>query len=274
MKRSDGVLIKSLNPFFEIIPYIMKERSGSQNFFKQVFCADPIDKYISEKRKEGFRIDYLHIFLAAYVKVLSERPQLNRFIMNKRIYQRNNISISMVIKHSFDDEGEETTVKFEFTGKENIYETSKIINNLIAETKNQKNNTKTDKLAKVLMSTPRFVKNILVNLFMKMDDFNLLPKSVIQASPFHATIFFTHLKSLKANYVYHHLYDFGTTGLFVALGKTEKLPVVVDNQVVVKKCCQVGYTLDDRVCDGAYYVKSLKMLENYFMNPHLLETRN
>jgi len=272
MKRSDGVLLKSLDPFVKIIPYIMEKRSDAQNFSKHVFCVDPIDEYLAEKRKQGYKFSYLHFFIAAYVRLVHERPQLNRFIMNSRIYQRNNICVSMAIKHSLRSEDEETTVKFEFTGKENIFEVAEIIDRVIAEARAQKDNSDTDKLIDMLMSMPGIVKKLLIKIIKGLDQVNLLPKSVIKVSPFHTTLFFTYLKSINTNYVYHHLYDFGTTGLFVALGKTVKLPMVVDDQVVVKKCCQIGYTMDERICDGLYFAKTFKLLERYIEKPHLLET--
>lgn len=273
MKRSDGVLLKSLNPFVEIIPYIMEKRSDAQNFSKHVIYADPIDSYILKKKEQGLRISHLHFFIAAYVRLIAERPQLNRFIMNSRIYKRNSISVSMVIKHSLrGDEDEETTVKFEFTGKENIFEVAEIINETIAEAKTNKSNTDTDKLVAIVMSMPGIVKKILVNTLKGMDRINLLPKSVIKASPFHATLFLTYLKSINTNHVYHHLYNFGTTGIFIAIGKTSKIPVVINDQIVIKKCFQVGYTLDDRICDGLYFARSLKRLDKFFENPDLLET--
>ena len=272
MKRCDAALVKSLDPFVKIIPYIMEKRSDAQNFSKQIVCTDFIDRYILEKKEQGYKLSYLHIFIAAYVRLVAKRPQLNRFIMNSRIYERNNICVSMAIKRSLRDEGEETTVKFEFTGKENIFEVAEIIDRIISEAKLQKDNNETDKLAAMVMSMPGIVKKILVKIIKGMDQLNLLPESVIKASPFHTTMFFTYLKSIDTNYIYHHLYDFGTTGIFAALGKTLKLPIVVNDQVVVKKCCQIGYTLDERICDGVYFARSFKLLEKYFEDPHLLES--
>jgi len=275
MKRSDGVLLKSLDPFVKIIPYIMERRSDAQNFAKRVVCVDSVDRYIQEKKKQGIRISYLHLFIAAYVRVIDERPQLNRFIMNSRIYQRNNICISMAIKRSLrSDDDEETTVKFEFTGKENIFEVIEIVDNLIAEAIAADADTDTDKLAALIMSMPGIVTKLLVKTIKLMDRWNMLPASVIKASPFHTTLFFTYLKSINTNYIYHHLYDFGTTGLFVALGKPSVLPVVQNGQVVAKRCCEIGYTMDERICDGLYFSRSFKLLEKYLENPHLLESRD
>ncbi len=273
MKRKDGVLVKPLDPFVQIIPYIMEERSDAQNFTKHFFPVESIDRYIREKREQGFKITYLHFFIAAYVRLIHERPQLNRFIMNSRIYQRNSICVSMAIKHSMrGDDDEETTVKFEFTGQENIFEVVEIVDKLIMETKAAKSNTSTDRLASVLMSTPGIIKKLLVRVIKAMDRVNLLPESVIKASPFHTTLFFTYLKSIHTNYIYHHLYNFGTTGLFVAMGQTVRQPMVQGDEVVIRKCCQIGYTMDERICDGLYFAKSFKLLEKYIQNPHVLET--
>jgi DNA-binding HxlR family transcriptional regulator len=272
MRRSDGYLIKDLNPFVKIIPYVMEKRSDAQNFSKQIFPAESIDKYILEKKQAGYNFSYMHVFIAAYVRVIAERPQLNRFVINNQLYQRNKIYVSMAVKRSFRDDGEETTVKFEFTGRENIFEIAEIIDENIAKALAGDGDNDTDKLAEVVMSMPGFVKKILVRTLKALDKYNMLPKSIIDASPFHTTMFFTYLKSIDTQYIYHHLYDFGTTGLFAALGKTVKLPLVENDQVVVKKCCQIGYTMDERICDGVYYARSFKLFEKYISNPKLLET--
>lgn len=272
MNRSDGRLLKSLRPFVQIIPYVMEKRSDAQNFSKQVFCAESIDRYIKEKKEQGFRLNYMHFFIACYVRLIAERPELNRFIMNSRIYQRDGIYVSMAVKRSLSDDGQETTVKFKFTGNEDIYEITEIINKKVNDALSYKIGTDTDKLAEKVMSMPGFVKKLMVRTLKFMDKHNVLPQKVIDASPFHTSLFFTYLKSIDTNYIYHHLYDFGTTGIFVALGKTVMLPVVEGDKVVVKKCCQIGYTLDERICDGLYYARSFKLLEKYLENPHLLET--
>ena len=272
MKRSDGYLLKDLKAFVKIIPYVMEKRSDSQNFSKQVFSAESIDKYILEKKQSGYNFSYMHVFIAAYVRVIAERPQLNRFVMKGQVYQRNKIYISMAVKRSLRDDGEETTVKFEFTGKENIFEIAEIIDKDIAQAVSTGGDNETDKLAEKVMSMPGFVKNVLVRIIKAADSCNMLPKSVIDASPFHTTMFFTYLKSIDTQYIYHHLYDFGTTGLFAALGKTVKLAIVENDRLVIKKCCEIGYTMDERICDGVYYARSFKLFEKYVSKPELLES--
>ena len=191
MRRSDGYLLKDLNPFVKIIPYVMEKRSDSQNFSTQIFPAESIDKYIYDKKAEGYSFSYMHVFIAAYVRLIAERPQLNRFVMNNQIYQRNKIYVSMAVKRSLRDEGEETTVKFEFTGKENIFEIAEIIDRDIAKALSYEEGSDTDKLAEMVMSMPGFIKKALVRTLKIMDKYNMLPKSIIDASPFHTSMFTT-----------------------------------------------------------------------------------
>lgn len=271
LDREDGRRIKSTGPFVKMIPYIMSRRSDAQVFAKQIICTDPIDEYLAEKRQQGHRMSYLHLFIAAYVRVIAKRPQLNRFVMNRQLYARNGIFVSLAVKRSLHDEGEEATVKFAFTGRENVFQITDIVDRMISEGLDPEKQGEADRIAARIMSLPGPVKKILVELLKSMDRHNLLPGRIIEASPFHTTLFFSYLKSIKTDYVYHHLYDTGTTGIFAALGRTEKLPVVENENVKIKKCCQVGYTFDERICDGLYLANSLKLFREYIENPSLLE---
>jgi len=277
MKRCDGRLLKTISPFYKIIPYIMTRRSDAQIFARQLVVTDKIDAYLKEKREQqqdnGVCLNYLHLFIAIYVRVIAERPQLNRFVMNNQLYARNGIYVSMAIKRLLQDEGEETTVKFAFKGNENIFEIAEIINQTIANSEKAEGSYAVDKLAEMIMALPVFVKKVLVGFLKSLDKFNLLPKGIIEISPFHTTLFFTYLKSIKLDYIYHHLYDFGTTGIFVALGKVKKMPVVEDDKIVIRNCCEIGYTIDERICDGLYLANSLKLVRKYLENPSLLENR-
>lgn len=271
MDRKDGRKLESLGPFGKMTPYIMSRRSDAQVFFMQIICTDPIDEYISEKRAQGHRITYMHVFIAAYVRVLAQRPQLNRFVMNRQLYSRKGIFVSMAVKRSLRDEGEETTVKFAFTGCESIFEIAELVDRVVSESTGKQRQGEADKVAARIMSFPGPAKKMLVEVLKAMDRHNLLPGSIIEASPFHTSLFFSYLKSIKTDYIYHHLYDVGTTGVFAALGKVGKLPVIENGEVAAKNCCQIGYTVDERICDGLYLANSLKLLKKYLEKPSLLE---
>jgi len=270
--RYDGRRLKTISPFVKIIPYVMTRRSDAHVFSKMMIPTDTINEYIKEKQKEGFKITYLHLFIAVFVRVIAQRPQLNRFIMNSRVYARNRIWISLSIKRTLKDYGEETTVKFTFTGHENIYEVAEIVDKGIAESKPVGTSNNVDKIADRIMSLPNFLVKFLVGTLKQMDKLNILPGFIIEASPFHTTLFFTYLKSIKLDYVYHHIYDFGNTGIFISLGKEKKVPVVEEDEVKIKKVCEMGIAVDERICDGLYFANSLKLMKKYLENPYLLES--
>jgi len=251
----------------------MTKRSDAHVFSKMTIPTDTINEYIKEKQKQGFKITYLHLFIAVFVRVIAQRPQLNRFVMNNRLYARNRIWISLTVKRTLKDYGEETTMKFTFTGHENIYEVAEIIEKSIAESIKVGTNNKVDRIADRLMSLPNIIVKILIGTLKQMDKLNILPSFIIEASPFHTTLFFTYLKSIKLDYVYHHIYDFGNTGMFISLGKEKKVPVVENDEVKIRNVCEIGAAIDERICDGLYFANSLKLVRKYIDNPYLLEEK-
>ncbi|SCZ77741.1 2-oxo acid dehydrogenase subunit E2 [Acidaminobacter hydrogenoformans] len=272
MPRSDGRHIKNLSPFVKIMPYIMERRSDALIHHHQTVIVDHIDAYIHAKRESGIKMNYMHVFIAVFVRVLAQRPQINRFVMNGRYYARNHIAISMAIKRSLHDDGEETTIKFMFTGKESIFEVAQTVDAVIHENIGENTQNETDQLAAKFMSLPGPFVKAAVRTVKWLDRHNHMPAGIIKASPFHTSLFFTYLKSIKLDYIYHHLYDFGTTGVFVALGKVKKMPVAENGSVVEKAVCDIGYVLDERLCDGLYFANTLKLAKKYLEDLTLLET--
>jgi pyruvate/2-oxoglutarate dehydrogenase complex dihydrolipoamide acyltransferase (E2) component len=201
---------------------------------------------------------------------------LNRFVVNGRIFKRNNIQISLAVKKRLTDEAEETTVKMTFDGTESIKDVMEIIHNTVKENKGDISNG-TDKIAKTLTSTPNFMIKIMVRFLMWLDKHGMLPKSIIEVSPFHTSLFLVNLKSIKMETVYHHIYNFGTTGIFVSMGKETLEPRVVDlstKEIGVKKIMKMGIVVDERISDGLYNSLSLREFKKIMENPYILDQRN
>ena len=272
-RRPDGRVVKSIPPIQKIMPYIMKTRTDSMNMYDDIFDCAAMDAYIKEKEAEGLKLSYMHIMIAGVVRMIALRPQLNRFVMNGRIYTRHKIYVSFVVHPRLCDGDAETTIKLEFQGTETIGEIAETINQRIKEeTTAREGENGTDKLARVLTNIPGPVIRFAVNTLMWMDRHNLLPKAIIDLSPFHTSFFITNLKSLGINYIFHHTYEFGTTGLFFAIGK-EQNKVELDKDDTISKEKQMGWGLvsDERFCDGLYFALSLRQLRKYMKNPKLLE---
>ena len=269
--RSDGRKLKSIPPFFKIIPQVMRTRGDSQVYYNYDIPITQMDEYINKKAEEGIKISYMSIIYAAMVRLIAQRPQLNRFIMNGRTYARNEILISLAIKKSLTDDGEETTIKLPFKGTENIFEVKEVLDNIINENKDTSKENDTDILAKALSLIPTFLLKIAVSFIMFLDKHGMLPKFVIKASPFHTSAFLTNVASLGIDAIYHHLYDFGTTGLFLAMGKKKKSYIYEDEDFKEEKCISLAFVCDERICDGYYFASSVRMFNRYLKKPELLE---
>ncbi len=276
--RSDGKRIKKIDAVMRMVPHIMFYRNDAQVMQLQEVDCGPMDQYIFEKRKqEKLRFSYMDIAIAAFVRVLSLRPKLNRFVVNGRIFKRNNIQISFVVKKKLTDEADETTVKLTFDGTESIYDVKKKIDDIVVANKGMDKVNKTDKIANALVrGMPNFIIKALVRFLMWLDKHGMMPKSLIEASPFHTSVFVTNLKSIKMETIYHHIYNFGTTGIFLSMGK-ERLEPVVDQktkEIVVKKIMRMGLVGDERMADGLYSSLSLREWKKIMEDPHILEKKN
>ena len=269
--RSDGRKLKTIGPFFRVIPHIMKKRSDSHVYYTQDIPLKFLDEYISKKEEQGIRLSYMHIIYAAIVRLLAEKPALNRFVMNGRTYARKGIHISLAIKKEMSEEVEETTIKLPFTGTENIFEIKEKLESTIIKNKDLAAENSTDKLAKFLWLVPNWLMKSIVNILMFLDKHGMMPKSIINASPFHTSAFLTNVGSLGIDAIYHHIYDFGTTGIFLAMGKKKKSYIYEDDDIVGEKSISLAWVADERICDGFYFATSLKSFYRYLKKPELLE---
>lgn len=270
-KRSDGIELKNMPAEFKLMPSLMKERSDSQVFFNQDVPISAIEEYISKKSEEGIRITTIDILFTGIVRIIGQRPGLNRFAINGRTYQRNGITICMSIKKSLTDDGEETTIKVPFTGKETLFEVKDKLQKIIAENKAQDTENGTDKTADFLSKIPTGILKFVVSFLRFLDKHGKLPKRIIEISPFHTSAFVTNVGSLGIDSIYHHIYNFGTTSLFFAIGKKKKSYIFEDDEIVKEKCVNIAFVGDERICDGYYYAHSFKMLTRYLKHPELLE---
>ena len=255
--------------------HIMPKRYDAMVNFLLVMRCEEMDAYIKKVREEkGIHLSYMDVIIAGIVRMYAEKPMLNRFVMNGRVFRRDAIYISFAVKKALSEDAPETTVKLKFTGEEDIWTIKKMIDDVVKQNKGDAANNDTDDMAKALTKIPNWLLKFGVNFLKWMDRHNMLPKKIIEVSPFHTSCFLTNMKSISTDYVYHHLYDFGTTGLFVGLGKEHMEPVVNEatGELEAGKVLRVGLVIDERICDGFYYAKSIKTIRRIVHNPAQLET--
>ncbi len=266
--RPDGVRVKNTTAIVSAIPYIMPKRYDAQNYITEYADMEILRRYIHEKRREGVRIPYMALILAAYFKAYQENPKINRFIMNRRIYQRNHFCVSFVIlKNRADGTPDETTVKLFFEDGDDIFSINRKIEEAVAKNQVAAHNNNTDKFANFMFSLPVLPALVMgfVNL---LDHCGLLPRRIIDLSPFHTSLFITNLASINTSAIYHHCYEFGTTGVFVCMGKPVANYISGEYR---KKLIPLSVVMDERICTGHEYALFWAALRRYLRHPELLE---
>jgi hypothetical protein len=271
--RNDGRLLRSIDSFFKIIPYIMPTRIDAQVFFEHKVEIDRIEAYVKEKRNTEIKnLSMLHIIIASLVRTVSQKPALNRFIAGQKVFARNEILISLAVKKELTVESPETTIKLKFDPNATIYDIVRIIDAALVENKQMENENGADKMAKLFMMCPGLLVKFLVGCVKSMDYFGIMPKVINDVSPFHTSIFVTDLGSIGIEPVFHHLYAFGTTSIFVAFGtKRKEKSFDRNNNIVEKKYINIKVVADERITDGHYYATALRVFNRYIMHPERLE---
>lgn len=270
MRRPDGKRLRNTDPMYTVAPYIMDKRYDAMNMITIDIPVEPMQKYINEKRKEGHNFSHMALILAAYLRTAAEYPQLNRFIMNKKIYARTEFPVGMVVlKAGQADNGTMTKMYFEF--EDTLFDVNNKINTFVEENRKVPESNPTEKLIKVLLNIPGLLP-VGIALFKWMDRHGLLPRAIIKASPFHASLVISNLASIRTNHIYHHCYEFGTTSVFFAMGNSREVPKRKGGEIYFEKCMPIGVVMDERICSGSYFAIAFRRFKSYLADPSLLES--
>lgn len=272
--RYDGRRLRTLSPFYQITPFIMRSRVDAQDYFEDKIAIGRAESWLRDLRERGHQeIGFLHLFIAVMVRTMSQKPRLNRFVAGQRIFARSAIQITLAIKKQLHEDGLETTLKMEFQPEDTIFDVARRINQALEDNKEAESANDTDTTARLFMLLPRFLLRGAIALLRFLDYYGLLPKAIHRASPFHASAFVTDLGSLGIGPIYHHIYNFGTTSFFLAFG-TKQRELFMDSEGTVRsrKCIPIKVVNDERICDGHYYAAAFKYMRNLFQHPESLET--
>ncbi|MGN0714215.1 MAG: hypothetical protein ACI4LN_00230, partial [Anaerovoracaceae bacterium] len=219
MYRTDGYRVKTTDAMYELVPYIMPYRYDASNCVKVDIDLSLMQDYVKECRKKGISMSHMSIIIAGALRLVSQNPFLNRFCMNRKIYARNHFCVSFVTLQP--GKSSDTVTKLYFNLDDDIFTVNKKVQEAIEKTQQPSSQNALDKLMSSLLRIP-FLVGAAVGALKFLDKYFTLPFSVVDASPFHTSLFITNLASIRTNAIYHHLYEFGTTGIFVAMGQPIK----------------------------------------------------
>ena len=273
--RYDGRRLRSLDAFSRVSPYIMVTRNTSSNHFMDTIDIDEIERYIRHKRNDdglvGFGI--MHVLIAAYVRSLSQKPAVNRFIAGQKIYARNSVQINLTVKREMRSDALETVIKISPELDATATEVYELIKKEIDLSKNN-NQSDFDKTAKILDYIPGRLLKFAVWFLKTLDYFGLLPKKLEKLSPFHGSMFITSMGSLGVPPIFHHLYDFGNVPVFCSFGaKQKRNELQADGSIIERRYITVMWVMDERICDGFYYSTAMKYIKGVLRNPFVLDER-
>ena len=272
--RSDGRKLRTLDPVQVVGNYVMPTRSGASNCIHETVEISAVERYIREKRRAGMpNFGITHVFLAAYVRCVAKYPALNRFLSGQQVYSRDNdIQFCMMVKEDMTTEAPESAMKLHLRPTDTVEDIYRKFNAEVDQIKDNSSASDFDKTAKALSLIPGVFFKFVIWVLKTMDYFGLLPRFLLEVSPFHGSIFFTSMGSLGIPPIVHHLYDFGNLPIFVAFGcKYRKNEVQLDGTVVQRKYIDYTVNTDERICDGFYFATTLKHMKKLLMHPERLD---
>lgn len=274
--RKDAYLVRDLDPMHKFMPYLLPNRCDNEAVLSELVDLTAVNKYLAEKNSSNpeFKYTIFHVICAAIIKTIALRPNLNWFIAGHRIYERKALSISFIVKKKFEDHSYEAVAILDIdrSGASPIEQIHDKTERFVTDVRvHDKVDGTTDTMDK-LTSLPRWLLRIVTNILMWLDYHGWVPKDITKDDPYNSTVFVSNLGSIKMHASYHHLTNWGTNSLFAIIDEKHMHPFYNDDGTVeLREALRVGITADERIADGVYFAKSVKIIQKLLMNPELLD---
>ncbi len=274
--RKDGRRVRTAYAMNRFMPFIMKDRADAQNYFADELDVTEADVFCKKMAAEGYEgFSFLHLILAAYVRAVSQKPALNRFISGQRIYARNRIEVIMTIKKDMTLDSPDTCIAVIFEPDDTVEEVYEKFNAVVQKEKeNAALDSSFDKTANTLASLPRPILRGVVRFLFWLDYHGWLPTALTDLSPFHGSMIITSMGSLGIKPIYHHIYNFGNLPVFFSYGiKRTVYKTRRDGSVDQRRIIDLKVVTDERICDGFYFANAFKYLKRLIEHPEVLRQR-
>lgn len=265
--RPDGKLVRHDDPMYHLIPYFLPKRYDAMNMITLDIPEAPMKAYMNAKRKEGRAVSHLALVITAYLRAIEQYPALNRFIMRKKIYQRDEISVSMVV---LKPGGGDTMSKIYLSPEDDVFDVQRKITAYIDQNRQEGEANSLDKAMRILVRMSGLL-SAAIGLIRLLDRYGLLPRKLINVSPFHASLLVSNLASIRTNHIYHHVYQFGTTSVALTMGNMREVPRRGKDGVTFDRCIPVGVVMDERIASGHYFAMAFSLIKKLLTHPELME---
>ncbi len=271
--RKDGKRLRDIHSMHLIMPLMYPNRCDNEAFISECIDLTNINAYLETKNanEPEYKYNLFQVMITAVLKTITLRPKMNRFIANKTLYQHNETIASFTVKKIFSDNGAEALAQIRAKDDDTIDTVHDEIFRQVSFCRSDGVDDGTSTMD-ALQKLPRFLLKIVGAGARFLDRHGWMPKSVSDGDPYYSSFYITNLGSIKLHAGYHHLTNWGTCSVFVVLGERKKRPFYDDaGNVTMRDSVDLGLTIDERIADGYYYAKTIRLLKHLLENPQLLE---
>ena len=272
--RKDGRLLRELDPMHFVIPNIHPDRCDNEAFLSECIDLTNATAYLEKLNAQNpeYKYNLFQLVVCAMLKTITLRPQMNRFIANRNVYERNEVSAAFVVKKIFSDKGEEALAFLHSKPEDTLFTIHDEIYKKVSYCRGEEKDASSEAM-NVFNKMPRFLSKGLIRFFCFLERHGKIPRSLVATDPYYSSVLLSNLGSIKLHSGYHHLTNWGTTSVFCVIGEIKKRPFYDDEgNVTMKESVDLGLTIDERLADGYYYSKTVRLLRTLLENPTLLET--
>ena len=273
--RIDATLVRDNDPLHFFMPYLYPNRADNEAVLQEEVDLTALNAFLAEKNKGRTTEKYtlMHAVCTALVRTITLRPKLNYFIKGNRLYHRNDISLSFVVKKQFADNGKEALAFRKFGPETTIDTLHQTVMEEIHDCRSDKLDNSTAGM-ELFTHLPRWLMRIAIHILFLLDYYGRVPQSLVKADPNYSTVLISNLGSIKLSANYHHLSNWGTCSLFLVIGEKHMAPIFQpDGSYEMREVVNLSITLDERIADGYYYAKSIQIFKHLLQHPELLNER-
>lgn len=273
--RWDGVMLRDLDPMHFVMPLIYPNRCDNEAFIQEMIDLRPAMAFLEEKNKNnsGYHYNVFQLIVTAALKTVMLRPKMNRFIANRTMYQRRFLSAAFTVKKEFKDSSDEGLAFLYASRGDTLDTVHDRIYEKISTARSDEGDSSSNTMD-IFNRMPRFLSRAIIKLCCVLDRHGRVPRSFVATDPYYASIVLTNLGSIGQKSCYHHLTNWGTNSLFIAIGRIKERPFLnKNNETEMRMSVDLGVTIDERLADGYYYAKTVRLMKHLLEHPELLEDR-
>jgi hypothetical protein len=274
--RWDRLFVKNQDSMHVLTPYLFPRRCDNEAVLNKVFDLTAVDEFLARKNAENpaFKYTIFHIVCAAVAKCIMLKPKMNYFYSGRRLFERRFIELAFVVKRKVNEESEESlaTFRVDKEGGSLVEQVHSFVEDFVTKVRVKGQNEDISNKMDIMRLMPRPIMKFLFFILRRLEYHGIYPKGLMKGDPCYSTVFITNLGSIKMNADYHHTYEWGTGSFFIVVNQRKMRPLFKDDgSYEMKDTLKMSFTIDERIADGFYFAKAIKLLDYLLQHPDLLD---